>query len=131
MAAEWISRLNGHADLIQKLVQEVPKALARPSLTLEQGERLHAVIEKGAHDFEELLQIMDQKDVDEQYRETAENLARTWKRLSNEVEAKVRSMIVSDQTSEYDDEASPELNDNDDGDRTDIDHRDKTYIMKQ
>jgi hypothetical protein len=59
--AEWISRLNGHADLIQKLVQGVPKALARPSLTLEQGERLHAVIEKGAHDFDELLQIMDQR----------------------------------------------------------------------
>ncbi|WP_457301945.1 hypothetical protein [Phyllobacterium sp. P5_D12] len=67
----------GHADLIEKLVQEVPKALARPSLTLEQAERLHAVIGKGARDFEELLQLMDQTDVDEQYRETAENLART------------------------------------------------------
>ena len=126
MAAEWISRLKGHADLIEKLVQEVPKALARPSLTLEQAERLHAVIEKGAHDFDELLQIMDQTDVDEQYREAAENLARIWQRLSNEAEVKVRSMIVSDQTSEHEDETSPELNENDDGDWADIDHRDKT-----
>ena len=106
MAAEWISRLKGHADLIQKPVREVPKALARPSLTLEQAERLHAVIEKGAHDFDELLQIMDQTDVDEQYRQAAENLARIWQRLSTEAEVKVRSMIVSDQTSEHEDEAS-------------------------
>lgn len=126
MAAEWISQLKGHADLIEKLVQEVPKALARPSLTLEQAERLHAVIEKGARDFEELLQIMDKTDVDEQYHETAENLARTWQRLSIEAEDKVRSMIVPDQTSEHENEASPELNDNDDGDWADIDHRDKT-----
>ena len=33
---------------------------------------------------------MDQTDVDEQYREAAENLARTWQRLSNEAEDKVR-----------------------------------------
>ena len=126
MAAEWISRLKGHADLIQKLVQEVPKALARQSLTLEKAERLLAVIEKGAHDFDELLQIIDQTNVDEHYRETAENLARTWQRLSDEAEDKVRSMIVSDQTSEHADEAPPELNDNDDGDWADMDHRDKT-----
>jgi hypothetical protein len=124
MAAEWILRLKGHEDLIGKLVQEVPKALARPSLTLEQAERLQAVIEKGAHDFDELLQIMDQTDVDEQYLEAAEKLARTWQRLSSEAEDKVRSMIVSDQTSEH--EESPDLNDNDDGDWTDVDHWDKT-----
>lgn len=126
MAAEWISRLKWHADLIEKLVQEVPKALARPSLTLEQAGRLYTVIEKGAHDFDELLQIMDQTDVDEQYREAAEKLARTWQRLSNEADDKVRSMTVSDQTSGHEDETSPELYDNGDGDWADIDHRDKT-----
>lgn len=84
------SRLKGHEGLIEKLVQEVPKALTRPSLTLEQAERLHAVIKKGALDFDELLQMMDQMDVDEQYREAAEKLARTWQRLSNEAEHKVR-----------------------------------------
>lgn len=36
-------------------------------------------------------------------------------------------MIVSDQTSEREDEASPEINDNDDGDWADSDHRDKSY----
>lgn len=34
MAAEWIPRLKGHAELVQRLVEEVPKALDRPSLTL-------------------------------------------------------------------------------------------------
>lgn len=112
MAAEWIPRLKGHADLIQNLVQEVPRALARPSLTLEQAERLQAVIEKGVNDFDELLHVMDEADVDEQYREAAENLARTWQHLSHEAEDKVRSMSPP----EHGGDPSSEFNDNDEDD---------------
>ena len=62
MAAEWIPRLKGHVDLVQNLVKEVPNALGRPSLTLDQAARLQAVIEKGVRDFDEVLQLMDQTD---------------------------------------------------------------------
>ncbi len=127
MAAEWIPLLKGHADLIQNLVQEVPRALACPSLSLEQATRLHAVIEKGVRDFDELLQIMDQADVDEEYREAAESLAHTW-HLQNEAEDKVRSMSESGPSPDRvrEDDVSAELNDNDEEDWVDIDHRDKT-----
>ena len=122
MAAEWISRLKGHADLIQSLVQEVPRALARPGLTLEQAERLHAVIEKGVRDFDDVLQTMDQMDVDEQYREVAESLARTWLQLQNEAENKLRSMSETEPSPED----TSQLNDNDEEVWADVDDPDKT-----
>ncbi len=127
MAAEWISRLKGHTDLVQSLVQEVPRALARPSLTLEQVERLHAVIEKGVRDFEDVLQTMDQMDADEQYREVAESLARTWLHLQNEAENKLRSMSETEPSPErVRDEDISQANDNDEEDRADVDNPDKT-----
>jgi len=119
MAAEWIPRLKGHVDLIQDLVKEVPKALDRPSLTLDQ------VIEKGVRDFDEVLQLMEQTDADEKYREAAESLARTWQHLCDAAEEKVRSMSEPDQSAEHDpyDELSTELNDNDDEERVDTDQK--------
>ena len=35
MADDWLARLKGHADLVQRLVKEIPKALEKPGLTLE------------------------------------------------------------------------------------------------
>ena len=124
MENDWIPRLKGHANLVQNLVQEVPKALDRPSLTLDQAVRLRAVIEKGVRDFDEVLQFMDQVDVDEQYREAAESLARTWQHLCDAAEDRVRSMSEPDEiTTRLNDEASPELNDNDDAKQADIDRK--------
>ena len=124
MENDWIPRLEGHANLVQNLVQEVPKALDRRSLTLDQAERQRAVIEKGVRDFGEVLQFMDQVDVDEQYREAAKSLARTWQHLCDAAEDKVRSMREPDEiTTRLNDEASPELNDNDDAKQADIDRK--------
>lgn len=92
MEKDWIPRLKGHAGLLKKLVREVPKALNRPRLTLDQAARLQAVIEKGVRDFDEVLRLMDQTNADEKYRETADSLARTWQHLCDDAEVKVRSM---------------------------------------
>jgi hypothetical protein len=125
MAAEWISRLKGHAELVQSLVRDVPKALDRPSLTFEQATRLHTVIEKGVRDFDEVLQLMDGSEVDETYRQAAESLARTWQHLSDAAEEKIRSLGDHNQTPLRDDEngVSFEFADNDETEQTDIDRK--------
>ncbi|RCW77695.1 hypothetical protein [Phyllobacterium bourgognense] len=124
MEKDWIPRLKGHAGLLEKLVREVPKALNRTSLTLDQAARLQAVIEKGVRDFDEVLQLADQTDVDEKYRETADSLARTWQHLCDEAEDKVRSMSEPDEPAEHigEDHSAP-LNDNDEEDRADTDRK--------
>ena len=82
MSIEWIPRLRGHVELVQRLIEEVPRALDRPGLTIEQAERLHAVIQKGARDFDDVLQLMSGPDVDE-YRSAAERLFNIWSHLLN------------------------------------------------
>jgi hypothetical protein len=123
MAGEWIPRLKGHVELVQNLVKEVPRALDRPSLTFDQAARLHAVIEKGVRDFDDVLQTMDGADVDEQYREAAESLARTWQHLRNEAEDKVRSLSDPDAEEVLNDGVSAELKDNDQEDQADTDRK--------
>ena len=124
MEKDWIPRLKGHAVLVQNLVKEVPKAFDRPSLTLDQAARLQAVIEKGVRDFDEVLQLMDQTDADEKYREAADSLARTWQHLCDEAEDKVRSMSEPDQPAQHvGEDLSAQLNDNDEEDRADTDRK--------
>jgi hypothetical protein len=125
MAAEWIPRLKGHAELVQRLVKEIPKALDRPSLTFDQVTRLHTVIEKGTRDFDEVLQLMDDAEVEETDRQTAESLARTWQHLSDAAEEKVRSLDNHDQTPlpDNDDGVSFDFADGDETEPTDIDRK--------
>lgn len=125
MAAEWILRLKGHAELVQRLVEEVPKALDRPSLTFDQATRLHMVIEKSTRDFCKVLQLMDGSEVEEPYRQAAERLAKTWQHLSNAAEDKVRSLSDHNQTPlpDNDDGVSFDFADNDETEPTDIDRK--------
>lgn len=115
MTGEWLPRLRGHAELVQKLAEEVPKALDRPSLTFDHANRLHTVIEKGARDFDEVLQLMESPEVEETYREAAERLARTWQHLCDAAEEKVQSLNHYDRMplSDNDDGVSVELTDDD------------------
>lgn len=79
MEDEWISRLKGHAELVQNLVKEVPRALDRPNLTLDHATRLHAVIEKGVRDFDEVPKtygrFRSRADLSSGRRKSGENLA--------------------------------------------------------
>lgn len=99
MEDEWISRLKGHAELVQNLVKEVPRALDRPNLTLDHATRLHAVIEKGVRDFDEVLKLLDGSEGEETYRQAGESLARTWQHLSDVAEDKVRFLRDRNQRS--------------------------------
>jgi len=99
MADDWLARLKGHADLVQRLVKEIPKALEKPGLTLEQASRLHAVIQKGARDFDQL--------VGESYRRAATSLAKIWSHLSNAAADRVQGLQEAGDA-EYDDGVSGE-----------------------
>ena len=107
MANDWLARLKGHADLVQRLVKEIPKALEKPGLTLEQALRLHAVIRKGAQDFDQLVGLMNGLELDESYRRAADSLAKIWSHLSNAAADRVRGLQDSGDA-EYDDGVSGE-----------------------
>ncbi|HTF71654.1 MAG TPA: hypothetical protein VK638_54200 [Edaphobacter sp.] len=104
MADDWLARLKGHADLVQRLVKEIPKALEKPGLTLEQASRLHAVIQKGARDFDQLVGVMNGLELDESYRRAATSLAKIWSHLSNAAADRVQEAGDA----EYDDGVSGE-----------------------
>jgi hypothetical protein len=99
----------------------VPKALERPSLTFEQATRLHAAVEKGLRDFDEVRQLLDEADVDLPYREAAESLARTWLHLSGLAGEKMRSLedVAQAHLFNRDDGVSAEFNDSDNTEQTD------------
>jgi hypothetical protein len=125
MTVDWIPRLRGHAELVQKLAEEVPKALDRPSLTFDHAARLRTVIEKGARDFDEVLQLMQNAEVEETYLQAAERLARTWQVLCDAAEEKVQSLDHYHRMplSDNDDGVSVDVADDDETEPTNIDRK--------
>ena len=92
MNSEWLPKLKSHAELMQRLVKEVPRALERPGLQVDQASRLLAVIDKGALDFDQVLQMMKHEEVDEPYRRAADRLAEIWSNLSTAAANKLRDL---------------------------------------
>lgn len=98
MENDGIVRLKQHADLVQQLVKQVPAALNRSSLTLEQASRLHAVIEKGVQDFDQVQQRVTEPDVDESYHRAASSLAKIWSHLAAAAAEKIRELGEAGET---------------------------------
>lgn len=103
MSIDWIPRLRGHADLVKRLVEEVPQALDRPGLSLDHAKRLRAVIQKGQRDFDEVLELMNEQDVDGTYRNAADNLAKIWSHLVDAAADKIQ-MLEDEVSAETDHE---------------------------
>lgn len=92
MGNDGIARLQKHADLVQQLVKQIPAALNRPSLTLNQASRLNAVVEKGVKDFDQVLKLVDGPEIDASYRRAADSLAKIWSHLSTIAGAKLQEL---------------------------------------
>ncbi|MGH6860892.1 MAG: hypothetical protein ACRECY_11575, partial [Phyllobacterium sp.] len=92
MENDAITRLRQHADLVQRLVKQIPAALGRPGLTLDQVSRLHAVVEKGVRDFGEVRRRVDGPDTNESYRRAAGSLAGIWEHLEAAVSARMEEL---------------------------------------
>ena len=104
------SNVQGHADLLKRHVNDIPAALDRPGLTLEQAKRLHAVIQKGARDFDEVLQLMSGPDAEE-YHNARDSLARIWSHLADAAADKIQSMqddAPAELRSDFDDDLDVE-----------------------
>ena len=91
-----VARLKQHADLVQQLVKQVPAALSKPSLTLEQVSRLHRVIQKGVDDFKEVQELVNRPGLDETYSRAAGSLAKIWSHLSSAAEARMQDLAKND-----------------------------------
>lgn len=91
-----VARLKQHADLVQQLVKQVPAALSKPSLTLEQVSRLHRVIQKGVDDFKEVQELVNKPGLDETYSRAAGSLAKIWSHLSSAAEARMEDLAKND-----------------------------------
>ncbi|MDQ0997872.1 hypothetical protein QFZ34_003054 [Phyllobacterium ifriqiyense] len=91
-----VARLKQHADLVQQLVKQVPAALSKPSLTLEQVSRLHRVIQKGVDDFKEVQELVNKPGLDETYSRAAGSLAKIWSHLSSAAEARMQDLAKND-----------------------------------
>lgn len=89
MSIEWIPTLQGHVEFVKKLVEDVPRALDRPGLTIENAERLKGVIEKGARDFDNIVRLMTGPD-EHEYRIAAVSLTNIWAHLSGMAGEKVQ-----------------------------------------
>ncbi|MEP7453122.1 hypothetical protein [Phyllobacterium sp. SB3] len=93
---DGVARLKRHADLVQQLVKQVPAALAKSGLTLEQVSRLHKVIQKGVDDFNEVQELVNEPGLDGTYQRAASSLAKIWSHLSAAAEARMRDLAKGD-----------------------------------
>lgn len=92
MEHDGITRLKQHADLVQRLVKQIPAALHRPGLTVRQAARLHEVVEKGVKDFNNVLRIVNESEADASYLRAANSLAKIWLHLADAAEHKLREL---------------------------------------
>ncbi len=92
MATDWIAILKEQGALAKKLSSEVPKALQNPNLTLDQASRLYSLVEKGAQDFDRVVDDMHNEDLDDALYDAAESLEDIWSALSLSAANKVRTM---------------------------------------
>ncbi|WP_157179313.1 hypothetical protein [Phyllobacterium sp. YR531] len=93
-----VARLKQHADLVQQLVKQVPAALAKSGLTLEQVSRLRNVIQKGVDDFHEVQSLVNEPGLDGTYQRAASSLEKIWSHLLAAAEARMRDLAGEDAT---------------------------------
>lgn len=92
MAVDWVATLQVQADLVMKVSEDVARELEAPDLTMEQASRLYRMVELGAQDFDEIVALMSQHDLDDSLTEAAETIEDTWINLSIATANKLRAM---------------------------------------
>lgn len=92
MKNDWLSILRMQGDLAKSMAEDVPKALDDPKLTLDQASRLYNAVEQGAQEFDRIVTLMNEEDLDEPLYEAADALEDMWSELSVAAANKVRVM---------------------------------------
>lgn len=92
MPIDWIATLHEQGDVVAQMSSDVPKALSHSDLTLDQASRLYRAVEKGAQDFDRIVEDMQEYDLDDSLFEAADALEDIWSELSVATANKVRTM---------------------------------------
>lgn len=70
----WIDKVGAAGELANDLTRTVPKALAEPTLTLDQATRLFQIVERHTKIVERLVSDLQDADVDESLLDAADAL---------------------------------------------------------
>ncbi|MHA6687786.1 hypothetical protein [Mesorhizobium sp. A556] len=92
MATDWIALLGEQAQLARRFAAEIPKAISRPDLTLDQASQIYDLVEKGEQDFDRIVEDMNRQDLDDAIYMAADRLQEIWSALSVEAANKVQAM---------------------------------------
>lgn len=92
MAIDWVATLQVQTDLVLEVSTEVSKAVDEPDLTVEQASRFYRLVEQGARDFDAIVEIMDEHDVEDAFIAAAETIEDTWTNLSVATANRLRTM---------------------------------------
>ncbi len=93
---EGVARLKQHAGLVQKLVKQVPAALANPGLTLEQLSKLNRLIQRGIDDFKNVQTLVNEPGLEGTYKRAASSLEKIWLHLSSATEARMNDLAKNE-----------------------------------
>lgn len=92
MATDWIATLKEQARLAQRFAKEVPTAIARPDLTLDQASRIYGMVEKGSQDFNRIVEDMNGQNLDDALYVAAGRLKDIWSELLASTAHKVQAL---------------------------------------
>jgi hypothetical protein len=92
MAVDWVTTLQEQADLVMEVAKDVANALDASDLTVEQASRLYRMVELGAQDFDRIVELMNEHDLEESFIDAAETIEDTWTNLSVATANRLRVM---------------------------------------
>ena len=92
MAVDWVATLQEQADLVIDVAKDVANALDASDLTVEQASRLYRMVELGAQDFDRIVELLNEHDLDESFIDAAEIIEDTWTNLSVATANRLRVM---------------------------------------
>jgi hypothetical protein len=92
LAIDWIATLKEQGDFAAQMSRDVKTALSHSDLTVDQASRLYRTVEKGAQDFDRIVEDMQEYDLDDSLFEVAEALEDFWSEISVATANRVRTM---------------------------------------
>lgn len=79
-----------------EVAQNVANAFGASDLTIEQASRLYRMVEFGAQDFDQIVKVMNEHDLDASFIDAAETIEDTWTNLSVATANRLRVMCGLD-----------------------------------
>lgn len=92
MGVDWVATLQVQADLVMKVSDDVAREFETSERSMEQASRLYRMVEPSAQDFDGILELMSQHELDDSLRAAAETIEDAWTNLSVATANKLKAM---------------------------------------